>query len=561
MVTQATATPAPIQQPQLPDYPHGLWSWVSTVDHKRIGLLYMVTSLFFLLTGGVIAEVMRLQLAKPNQTIVSAGTYNELFTMHGTTMIFLFVVPIFAGFGNYLIPLMIGARDMAFPRLNAMSYWMLLFGGILMYSSFLWGGSAPNAGWTAYPPLSEQSAGHGMDLWIVGIHAVGISSVIGGINFICTIHNMRGPGMRLARLPLFVWSLEAYAIMLVISAPVLGAAVTMLLLDRNYGTHFFDPTHGGNALLYQHLFWFFGHPEVYIVALPGFGMISEIIPVFSRKPMFGYKAVVWSTMGIAVISFLVWGHHMFAVGFPTSLQVWFMLASLAIAVPTGVKVFNWIGTMWMGRIAFEPPMLFATGFIFVFIIGGLSGIFVAVFPIDLQVTDSYFVVAHFHYVMGSIPVFAALGGLHYWYPKMTGRMMDRTLGIWSFWVTFIGFNLTFFPMHAMGLSGMPRRIATYTNGQWADANAMSTVGAVILGIGILMVVWNALHSLRTGRRAPADPWGAYTLEWYTSSPPPVYNFLDLPPITSERPVYDLRKAREAEAARPAAAAGTGSGDV
>jgi cytochrome c oxidase subunit I len=554
MVTHA-ASPAP-GAVDLPEEPHGFWSWVATVDHKRIGILYLVTTLFFFLTGGALALIMRLQLAGPNQTLLDAQRYDEFFTMHGTTMIFLFVVPVMAAFGNYLVPLMIGARDMAFPRLNAMSYWLLLFGGLLMYSSFVWGGSAPDAGWTSYPPLSEQSTGHGIDLWIVGIHTLGLSSLLGAINFICTIHNMRAPGMRLSRMPLFVWTIEAYSIMIVMAGPVLAAAITMILMDRNFGTAFFDPARGGNPVLYQHLFWFYSHPVVYVVALPGFGMISEIVPVFSRKPLFGYKAVVYSTMAILVLGFLVWGHHMFAVGFPTSLQVWFMLTSVAIAVPTGVKVFNWIGTMWMGRIRFDAPMLYATGFIFVFLIGGLSGIFVAVFPIDLQVTDSYFVVAHFHYVMGSVPVFAVLGGLHYWYPKMTGRMLDSRLGLWAFWVVFIGFNMTFFPMHAMGLSGMPRRIATWDDNRWSTYNELSTIGSFVLGIGVLMVVWNCVRSLRAGRVAPNDPWGGYSLEWYTTSPPPVYNFLELPPIGSERPMYDLRRQRAEERARGQAVAGT-----
>jgi cytochrome c oxidase subunit 1 len=343
-----------------------------------------------------------------------------------------------------------------------------------------------------------------------------------------------------------VWTIDVYAFMLLLALPLLSGALTMLLLDRNYGTSFYAASHYG-PLLYQHLFWAFGHPEVYVVALPGFGMISEIVPVFSRKPLFGYRALVYATVAIAFLGFLVWGHHMFAVGMSTPLQTWFMLASMAIAVPTGIKIFNWIGTMWMGQIRFEPPMLFATGFILVFLIGGLSGIALAIFPFDLYVTDSYFVVAHFHYVMGSIPVFAVLGGLHYWYPKMTGRMLDRTLAIRSFWVLFVGFNLTFFPMHAMGLSGMPRRVATYANTDWNVYNQIATLGAFVLAIGVLMVLINCLRSLRFGRIAPADPWGGNTLEWYTSSPPPPHNFDSLPPIRSERPVDDLR--REAAAAR------------
>ena len=525
----------------------GAWSWVTTVDHKRIGIMYLYTTFFFFAVGGLMALAIRLQLEHANNQVVSAESYDRLFTMHGTTMIFLFVVPVMAAFGNYLVPLQIGARDMAFPRLNAASFWLLLFGGLVMYSSFLWGGGAADAGWTAYPPLSVLSPGHGLDLWIVGLHILGISSLIGAINFICTIHNMRAPGMRLTRMPLFTWAIDVYAIMIVIAGPVLAGALTMLLMDRNYGTSFYQPaTHG--PILYQHLFWFYSHPVVYVMALPGFGMISEIVPVFSRKPLFGYKALVYSIVAIAFLGFLVWGHHMFAVGFSTPLQIWFMIASMAIGVPTGVKIFNWIGTMWMGRIRFEPPMLYAVAFIGLFMIGGLSGIFLAAFPIDLYVTDSYFVVAHFHYVLGTVPVFAVLGGLHYWYPKMSGRMLDRTLAVRAFWIIFIGFNMTFFPMHDLGLSGMPRRVSTYTNHSWDTPNLISTIGAFVLGAGILMVLWNCIHSLRVGRIAPADPWGANSLEWYTSSPPPPHNFDELPPIRSERPLYDLRREAAATAA-------------
>ena len=525
----------------------GLRSWLSTVDHKRIGIMYLVLTLFFFLVGGLMALAIRIQLETADGKQLSPDAYDQLFTMHGTTMIFLFVIPIMAAFGNYMVPLQIGARDMAFPRLNAMSFWLLLFGGIVLYSSFLFG-SAPESGWTSYPPLSVLDPGLGQDFWIVGLHIVGLSSITGAINFICTIHNMRAPGMRLSRMPLFTWTIDIYSIMIIASAPVFAGALTMLLLDRNFGTNFYDPS-GGNVLLYQHLFWFYSHPVVYVMALPGFGMISEILPVFSRKPLFGYKALVYSVVAIAFLGFLVWGHHMFAVQFSTPVAVWFMIASMAIAVPTGVKIFNWVGTMWMGRIRFEPPMLFAVGFIGLFMIGGLSGIFLAAFPVDLQVTDSYFVVAHFHYVLGTVPVFAVLGGLHYWYPKMTGRMLDRGLAIRSFWVLFIGFNLTFFPMHALGLSGMPRRIVTYADHPgWALMNQLATVGSFVLSIGVLMVVWNCLKSLRDGRIAGNDPWRANSLEWYTTSPPPPHNFDSLPPIRSERPLWDLRKAAEEQKA-------------
>jgi cytochrome c oxidase subunit 1 len=546
MTTQIAPRPPTLHQPAAPGRT-GLRSWLTTVDHKRIGILYLLLTLFFFLVGGLMALAIRIQLESPSGTALSPERYDQIFTMHGTTMIFLFVVPIMAAFGNYIVPLQLGARDMAFPRLNAASFWLLLFGGTLMYSSFLFGGG-PDAGWTGYPPLSVISPGHGIDFWILGLHILSLSSILGAINFICTIHNMRAPGMRLSRMPLFCWTIDFYSIMILGALPVLSGALTLLLLDRNFGTTFYDPKNNGNIVLYQHLFWFFGHPEVYVVALPGFGMISEIIPVFARKPLFGYKALVLSAGAIGFYGFLVWGHHMFAVQFSTPVELWFMAASWAIAVPTGVKIFNWIGTMWMGRIRYEPPMLFAVGFIGIFLVGGLSGIFLAAVPVDLQVTDSYFVVAHFHYVMGSVPVFAVLGGLHYWYPKMTGRMLNRSVGIWSFWVLFVGFNLTFFPMHALGLSGMSRRISTYADHPgWQLMNQAATLGSFVLAVGVLLVVWNCLSSLRTGRIAGPNPWGGTSLEWYTSSPPPPHNFDDLPPIRSERPLWDLREATAARA--------------
>ncbi len=516
--------------------------WVMTTDHKRIGIMYLVTTFVFFILGGVEALLMRTQLSQPGNTLLSGERYNELLTLHGTTMVFLFVVPVMAGFGNYFLPLMIGARDMAFPRLNALSFWLLLTGGIVFYCTLFF--NPPEAGWWSYPPLSsiQFSPSGGQDAWIFLIHLTGISSLLGAINFYATVLNMRAPGMSWGRIPLFVWAILVYAVLLIIALPPVAAAVTMLLTDRHAGTHWFDPTAHGSPVLWQHLFWFFGHPEVYIMILPGFGIISEVIPVFSRKPIFGYKAVAASTAIIAFLATLVWAHHMFASPVPIVVLGFFMLSSYLIGIPTGVKIFNWISTLWRGSIVMTTSLYFAVGFIAIFLIGGITGIFLATFPVDWQLNDTYFVVAHFHYVLMGGAVFSIFSGIYYWFPKMTGRLMDERLGKISFWLMFVGFNVAFFVQHALGLDGMPRRIYTYESATgWGTYNMISTVGSYVFALGILLTIVNVVRSLKVGRLAGPDPWKGNTLEWFVPSPPPVNNFDVIPRVRSVEPMRDIRR--------------------
>jgi cytochrome c oxidase subunit I len=525
-----------------PEGSRGWLGWLTTTDHKRVGVLYLVTAFAFMVLGGVEALLMRTQLAEPSNTLLTGERYNQVLTMHGTTMVFLVVMPLWAGLANYLVPLQIGARDMAFPRLNALSYWLYLAGGIVFYASVFF--SPPEAGWTAYTPLSSGPyiPGNGTDAWIFLIHLTGVSSILGALNITVTIANMRARGMGWGRLPLFCWSMVAQAIMILLTLPVIAGAVTLLLTDRHFGTCFYDPSCGGSALLWQHLFWFFGHPEVYIMILPAFGVISEVLPVFARKPIFGYKAIAASSIAIAFLSMLVWAHHMFATPLVNAVLVFFMLSSMAIAVPTGVKVLNWVATLFRGSIALRTPLYFAAGFLVLFTLGGITGVMLAIFPIDRQVTDTYFVVAHFHFVLVAGAVSGVMAALYFWFPKITGRMLSERIGKLSFWLQFVGFLATFLIQHSLGLSGMPRRVYTYSaDSGWGAANLISTIGAFILATGVVLTLANVVWALRNGRPAGPDPWKGNTLEWFTTSPPPAHNFDAIPRVRSLEPMKDIRR--------------------
>jgi cytochrome c oxidase subunit 1 len=540
-----TAMPHP--HTAVPVAPSGLWSWITTTDHKRIGILYGVTAFFFFLVGGLEALVIRLQLGSPDNTVVSAEVYNQLFTMHGTTMVFLAIMPLSAAFFNFIIPLQIGARDVAFPRLNAFSYWVFLLGGLFMNASFLAGplfgaeglSVAPNGGWFGYANLTSTrfSPGPNIDFWVLGLQILGIASLAAGFNFITTIINLRAPGMSLMRMPVFTWMSFVTQFLIITAFPVITIGLVFLMFDRVFGTTFYNVAAGGDVLLWQHLFWLFGHPEVYILILPAMGIVSEVLPTFSRKPLFGYAVVVYSGVLIGVVGWGVWAHHMFATGLGPIADSVFSASTMLIAVPTGVKIFNWIGTMWGGKIEFRSPMLFAVGFISLFIIGGLSGVMHSSPPADLQQTDTYFVVAHFHYVLFGGAIFGIFAGMYYWWPKIFGHTLREGLGKLHFWLMFIGMNLTFFPMHFSGLLGMPRRIYTYSAELGVDTyNLLSTVGAFLTGVAMLVFLWNVLASRRGGAAGP-NPWNAATLEWATDSPPPVYNFSVIPTVNDGLPLW------------------------
>ncbi|REE71949.1 cytochrome c oxidase subunit 1 [Rhodococcus wratislaviensis] len=538
-----------------------IFKMITTTDPKVLGIMYLTTSIAFFLIGGLMALMMRAELAVPGMQFLSNEQFNQLFTMHGTIMLLLYATPIVFGFANFILPLQIGAPDVAFPRLNAFSYWLYLFGALIATAGFITPGGAADFGWTAYAPLSSaiSSPGIGADLWIVGLLVSGLGTILGGVNMITTVVCLRAPGMTMFRMPIFTWNIFITSILILLAFPLLTAALLALLADRQLGAHIFDPATGG-VMLWQHLFWFFGHPEVYIIALPFFGIVSEIFPVFSRKPIFGYTGLIYATLAIAALSIAVWAHHMYATG--AVLLPYFSFMTFLIAVPTGVKIFNWIGTIWKGHLTFESPMLFSIGFLVTFLFGGLSGVLLASPPIDFQVTDTYFVVAHFHYVVFGTVVFATYAGIYFWFPKMTGRMMDEPLGKWHFWTTFIGFHGTFLVQHWLGNEGMPRRYADYLPSDgFTFLNSFSTIFAFVLGASTLPFIWNVFKSYRYGEVVTVDdPWGfGNSLEWATSCPPPRHNFTELPRIRSERPAFELHYPHMVERMKAEAHVGPGHG--
>ncbi len=540
------------------DSHYGILSWIATVDHKRIGIMYGVTAFAFFLFGGIEALFLRLQLATPNGGIVNADQYNRIFTMHGTTMVFLVVMPLSAAFFNLMVPLMIGARDVAFPRMNAFSFWVFLAGGIFLNASFFTGDilngelGAPDAGWFGYAPLTlkQFSPGHGLDFWAFGLLILGVSSMAAGFNFIVTILNMRAPGMTLFRMPLFVWMTLVTSFLIIFAMPVITVALFELLFDRLFDANFFNPAAGGNPLLWQHMFWLFGHPEVYILILPAMGIVSEILPTFARKPLFGYPFVVFSGVAIGFMSWGVWAHHMYTTGLGSVANSAFGISTILIGVPTGVKIFNWMGTLWGGSISMRTPLYFAVGFVGMFTIGGLSGVTHSIVPADYQQQDTYYVVAHFHYVLFGGAILALFGGIYYWFPKFTGKLLSDGWGQVHFWLILLGFNLTFFPMHILGLLGMPRRIYTYSEGNgWDLWNLIATVGAFTIAFSVLIFIFNVIFSLRRGQAAGNDPWDGRTLEWAISSPPPAYNFAEIPRVHA-RDEFWHQKYTEDEQGRP-----------